>query len=176
MARRTSTAPPDSTSSTAVDTAIRFVALALTTSVVLAGITGAIGVRSRTAVATSGDLELTARYGQLVRPGLASPFEIVVRTTGSEPLPAELRVEVSASYLAMFDENGFEPEPSEAWSRDGRVIWTYDVPDGERELVISLDARIEPAVQMSRRTAVITVQPGAAGSPLSVDITSWVLP
>lgn len=174
MATSASTAPLDRRSSTTIDSVVRYVALVVMAGLVLAGVVGALGVRSRVAVASNGELELQARYGHLVRPGLASPLEIVVRAAGSEPLPPELRVEMSASYLAMFDENGFEPEPSEAWSSDGRVIWTYEVPDGERELAISLDARIEPAVQWSRRHGVVTVYAGE--HPLSVDITSWVVP
>lgn len=174
-ASRSSTTPTASDSSVTIDRVLRYVALGVMTVLLVAGLSGAAGVRSRTATATAGGLELSARYGQVVRPGVAAPFDIAIRAAGEGELPRELRVEVASSYLAMFDENGLEPEPAESWSGDGRTVWTYLVPEGERELTISLDARIEPGVQLSRRTAAVTIHTGA-GPTVTLDITSWVLP
>lgn len=171
----TSTTPTVSDSSVTIDRVLRYVALGVMTVLVGLGLSGAAGVRARTATAATDGLELSARYGQVVRPGLAAPFEITISAVGGQELPAELRVEVTSSYLAMFDENGLEPEPLAAWSGDGRTVWTYAVPAGERQLTISLDARIEPGVQLSRRAADVTVRTDA-GHMVTLDVTSWVLP
>jgi len=170
-----STTPIVSDSSLTIDRVLRYVALGVMAVLVGLGLSGAAGIRSRTTSAAGDDLELSVRYGQVVRPGLAAPFEIAIRAVDGRDLPAELRVEVTSSYLAMFDENGLEPEPLDAWSGDGRTVWTYSVPAGERELTISLDARIEPGVQLSRREADISVRTDA-GHTVALDVTSWVLP
>jgi hypothetical protein len=169
------TTPRSSGSSIAIDKGLRYVALAVITVLTGLGLAGAVGVRSRTVTAAGAGLELSARYGQIVRPGLAVPFEISIRATDGAELPRQLEVRVTSSYLAMFDENGLEPEPHDAWSGDGRTVWTYAVPEGERELVISLDARIEPAVQLERHTATVDVETND-GRAVTVELTSWVLP
>ena len=170
-----STTPIVSDSSVTIDRVLRYAALGVMTVLVGLALSGATGVRARTATAAADALVLSVRYGQVVRPGLAAPFEITISAADGQQLPAELRVEVTSSYLAMFDENGLEPEPLDAWSGDGRTVWTYAVPAGERELTISLDARIEPGVQLSRREADIRVRTDA-GQTVALDITSWVLP
>ena len=57
---------------------------------------------------------------------------------------------------------------------DGRVIWEFDAPEGD-ELLVSYDARIEPAAQEGRRGSVALL--GEGGVVLvQVDVTTRLMP
>ena len=79
---------------------------------VLAALTQQLGVRTDTVQATSGDLEVTVRYADRARGALAVPFTIEVEHAGGFDGPIEVRT--SQRYLAIFDDNGFEPDPAES--------------------------------------------------------------
>lgn len=111
------------------------------------GLIDAVGVDSRRTTVEGGGYRLTVQYGEVSRPALATPFEIVVTRPGGFVGPVTLAVD--RSYLKMWDENGLVPEPSSVRADEDRVIWEFEPPDGD-ELAIYFDARIEPAVQRGR--------------------------
>ena len=134
--------------------------------------TGIFGVRSDTVRATGGGYELAVRYGATSRPALATPFDVEVRRPGGFDGP--VTVAVTADYLAMWDENGLSPSPS-GESQDGEwEVWEFDPPDGDL-LVISFDARIEPAAQ-SGRAGTVEVRDDAGAAVVAVDFETKVLP
>jgi hypothetical protein len=137
---------------------------------VLAALTQQLGVRTDTVRAQSGDLEVTVRYADRARGALAVPFSIDVEHAGGFSGPIEVRT--SQRYLAIFDDNGFEPEPTDVTTEAGDVIWTFDPPPGDT-LAIVLNARIEPGV-FGREEGSTSVD--AEGETVTLDYTTWVAP
>jgi hypothetical protein len=135
------------------------------------GLTGWFGVRSRTTTADGGGYELTVTYGQVSRGGLATPWSFEVHRPGGFDGP--ITISTTSSYLDLFDENGFDPEPSSERATPDTVIWEFEPPDGDT-LGVSLDARLEPGVQWGRsgETSVLV-----DGKPVvTAKYKTWVLP
>lgn len=135
------------------------------------GMAGGLGVRTRSTTVEGGGYRLTVSYGQVSRPGLATPWSIEIHRAGGFDGP--VTVSSTTHYLDLFDENGFDPEPSKATANPEEVIWEFEPPDGDT-LAISLDARIEPGAQWGRsgRTSVLV-----DGNPVvTARYKSWVMP
>ena len=116
------------------------------------GSTAILGVDSRTIEANGPDgLVLAVTYGEASRPALATPFDIEVAQPGGFDAP--VRIAVDQEYLRMWDENGLVPAPSAETVMGPWVVWEFDPPVGDR-LLVSYDARIEPAAQDGRGGAV----------------------
>lgn len=144
--------------------------LTVLTLLVLAALTQQLGVRTDTVQGTSGDLSVTVRYADRVRGALASPFSIDVERPGG--FAGQIEVRTRQSYLEIFDDNGFEPDPAEVTTEDGYVVWTFDPPPGDT-LEIILDARIEPGVfGRERGTTIVSV----GGDEVTLEYTTWVAP
>lgn len=135
------------------------------------GMTGRLGVRSRTMTVQGGGYELSVTYGQVSRAGLATPWSLQIRHPGGFDGP--ITVSAGSKYLDLFDENGFEPEPSKTTATPDEVIWEFDPPDGDT-LGISLDGRIEPGVQWGRegRTSVLV----DGESVVTARYKTWIMP
>lgn len=135
---------------------------------------GLLGVRTVTKTVSSNGFTIEVRHAAVSRAGLATPFDVAVRTDDGSPLPAEVRLRVSSPYLAMLDDNGMEPLPVTSFN-DGRwTWWTFEIPEGERALTVSLDARMEPAVQWGRDGAVAVDIEGR--EVVMVEFDTWVSP
>jgi hypothetical protein len=135
------------------------------------GLTGGLGVRARTTSVQGGEYQLSVTYGQVSRPGLATPWSLEIRHPGGFDGP--ITVSTDTKYLDLFDENGFDPQPSKTTATPDEVIWEFDPPDGDT-LGVSLDARIEPGVQWGRvgKTSVLV-----DGQPVvTAKYKTWVLP
>lgn len=134
----------------AMTTALLSAAIGL---VVLDGVTplALIGVDSATTTAQGAGFELSVTYGEVSRPALATPFDIRVVQPGGFDEP--IRVAVDQEYLRMWDENGVVPAPAEEGLVGDWVVWEFDPPSGDT-LLISYDARIEPAAQDGRSGSV----------------------
>ena len=126
---------------------VRRAFMSLVAAVVLLGLAGWLGVRSSTVTAAGGGYELTVTYAQIARPGLAAPWSLEVRRPGGFDGP--ITISTTSSYLDMFDENGFDPEPSTMTATAEQVIWEFEAPPGD-VLSVSLDARIEPGVHSAK--------------------------
>lgn len=121
---------------------------------------------------TGGGYELTVTYGQVTRGGLATPWAVKVHHPGGFVGPTT--ISTSTSYLDLFDENGFEPEPSKVTATPDEVIWEFEPPPGDT-LRVSLDARIEPAAQWGRSAETSVL--GEDGQPVvTARYKTWVLP
>jgi hypothetical protein len=137
----------------------------------IAGLTGQLGVKSRSTTARGGGYELTVTYAQTTRGGLATPWSFEVHRAGGFDGP--ITVSTTTSYLDLFDENGFEPEPVTSTATPDEVIWEFEPPEGDT-LGVSLDARMEPAVHWGRagQTSVLV-----DGQPVvTARYKTWVLP
>lgn len=151
--------------------ALRRAALAVLAVFVLLGLTGLLGVRSSTVVARGEGYELTVTYGSVTRAGLATPFSVEVRRPGGFAGPVVIAV--SSSYLEIFDENGLDPDPSEATATRDQVEWTFDAPSGD-VLGVSFDARVEPGVQWGREGFAAVLVDGRPVARSS--FRTWVMP
>ena len=132
------------------------------------------GVRTRTRSATGGGYELSVTYATVSRPGLATPYSFEVRRQGG--FPQGLTVAALSSYFDIFDENGFSPTPEEETADGERTIWTFG-PSTADTMTVSLDARIEPGVQVKLakgRLEILTAPDGEA--LVSVGYSTFVMP
>lgn len=146
-------------------------ALAITT-FVFAGALNAFGVRHRSVSAAADGYDLTVRYGEASRPGLATLWEVEVRHDGGFDGP--VTIATTASYFGAFDENGLDPDPDKAFGEGERIIWEFEPPDGE-VFTLSFDARIEPSQQLTTfpaRTAVLD-EAGAEIVAVSYETMVW---
>jgi hypothetical protein len=134
---------------------------------------GVYGVDSDTVSASSGGFELEVRYGEVSRPALATPFDIVVRREGGFD-GDQVTVAVLSSYLAMWDANGLGPSPAEETADNTTTFWTFDTPDADT-LRISFDGRIEPAAQNGEHGRVAVVDDDGT-ELVAVEFDTRVLP
>jgi hypothetical protein len=142
--------------------------------VVLAGLIGIFGVRTRTAQNSGNGLTVSVQHASVTRPGLATPFSVAIATDDGAPLPSQITTRIDSDYLGMFDENGLEPEPASSYQNGQWTWWTFDVPQGHNELEVSFDVRLEPAVQWGRMgSATIEI---AGEQMVAVEFATRVMP
>lgn len=170
----TSTLPSDASGTDGWEDAVRLIAMSLILAVMVAGGLGLLGVRGSVASANGDGISVFINHASVTRAGLATPFSMTIEGRDGLPLPPTLTTRVSSDYLSMFDENGLEPEPTSSFQNGDWTWWTFDVPEGATELVVSLDARLEPAVQWGRSTTAAIEIDGVEVA--SVDFATWVLP
>jgi hypothetical protein len=83
-------------------------------------------------------------------------------------------VGVTSDYLALFDDNGLEPTPGRSYNTKETTWWTFEVEEGENDLVVELDARLEPAVQWGKdATAEVWVD---GQRMVGTEFRTWVMP
>lgn len=133
---------------------------------------GVLGVRTTTVAAEEGGYHLEVLHASVTRGGLATPFQVTVSRQGG--LPEQVTLRLSSEYLAMFDQNRVDPEPSDSYADGTWTSWTFSVPAGESVLRVDLDATLEPAVQWGKDGEVAVME---SGSPVTtVRIRTWVAP
>jgi len=130
------------------------------------------GVDSTTVRAEGEGVALAVTHGVVSRPALATPFDIEVRRAGGFDGP--VRIAVDQEYLRMWDENGLVPAPSAETVMGPWVVWEFDPPIGDT-LLVSYDARVEPAAQEGRSGSVAILDEDNA-IVTQVDFTTRVLP
>jgi hypothetical protein len=146
--------------------------IAVLMAIVIAGLIGFFGVRSRSATASANGYDLEVRYASIARPGITVPFEVEVTKEGGFDGP--VTVEVSTAYLQALDVDSITPDPSNSTSDGDVATFEFEQPDGDT-LEISWAAKIDPSADMGRREAVVSiVENGEAAT--NVSITTWVLP
>ena len=169
-----STIPADDSGANGLETVLRTVSLIVVGVVVLAGLIGIFGVRTRMAQNTGNGLTVSVEHATVTRPGLATPFSMSIATEDGTPLPSQITTRIDSDYLGMFDENGLEPEPASSYQNGRWTWWTFDVTPGHDELKVSFDVRLEPAVQWGRMgSATIEV---AGDEMVAVEFTTRVMP
>lgn len=160
---------------------IRQAGYAATTALLTALVLGAVldgagvdvyGVDTAHATAASAGWELDVRYGTRSRPALATPFDIEVTRAGGFDGP--VTIAVSSDYLAMWDENGLDPQPTAETQDSEYLRWTFEPPPGE-VLAVSFDARIEPGAQ-NGEAGRVAVLDEAGRELVAVDVRTTVLP
>lgn len=145
-----STLPSDDSGTNGREQALRVVSVGSIAALVIAGLSGLLGVRTVSAVGSGSGYEVEVTHASITRAGLATPFDVTVRTLDGSALPPRVTLRIDTEYLAMFDENGLDPEPSASHQSGGWTLWTFEIPEGDEQLIVSFDARLEPGVQWTR--------------------------
>ena len=151
----------------------RRVALALLVVFVLCGAAGVFGTRTAERSASGGGFDVTVTYPATTRPGHAVKYEVEVRRVGGfrgEPI----RMRFAADYFDLFDENGFTPDP-EAASTDRDYDYFEFLPPTGEVFRVSVDTRVEPAVQRGR-SGEVSVLDGSSRPAVTVTYRTRVWP
>src|SRR5688500_548516 len=105
--------------------------------VVLAGLTGFLGVRTATVTGEADGYQLTVTHAQVTRAGIAVPFHVRVTQPGGFDGP--LTLAISEDLLERFDFQNFYPNPSAETGTDDYVYYEFDPPPGD-VFELNLDA------------------------------------
>jgi hypothetical protein len=153
---------------------LRFASVGLTSALVVAALLGLLGVRTDFVSATGHGYAVSVEHAIVTRAGLATPFSVEVATEDGSALPARITTRIDSWYLAMFDENGLEPEPAESFQTDEWTWWTFEVPEGSTSFQLTFDVRLEPSVQWGRDgTAALEID---GVEVLNTRFATWVVP
>lgn len=138
---------------------------------VVAGLSGFLGVHSRITSTSGGGYQLALQYPRIARPGLDVPWQVTVTHPGGFSGPVVL--EATGNYFDIFESQGMTPQPSEE-TQDG-TWWrlTFSPPPGDT-LVVSMDIYVQPASQRGRSGTVRVLDHGTTAA--SVDFTTTLLP
>jgi hypothetical protein len=128
------------------------------------------GPRSDTVVA-GGGYELAVEYPSRTRAGLTHDVVITIHRAGGFQAP--VTVAVSPTYLALFEEQGLQPQPAASTGTAGRLEWQFDPPTGET-LRIVYDGRVEPHRHRGAAGTVWVLDGGAEA--VSVRLETTVMP
>jgi len=141
--------------------------------IVVVGLIGLLGTRSRTTESSGNGYDLKVHYASIARPGVAVPFDIQVEHDGGFAGPVS--VAVSSSYLASVDAQAPEPQPESATSDGDLIIFQFDPPAGD-EFDVAWEAEVDPTANMGRKEAMVAVIDDAGNPAVSVSLRTWVLP
>jgi hypothetical protein len=130
------------------------------------------GVSSDRVTASGGGYDLEVTYPTVSRPALATPFAIVVHS--DEGFSGEIDIALDPAWWEMWDYQALNPEPTASTGEPGRLVLTFDTPDGE-DLRIFFDGRIQPA-QQSGRSGWVAVLDGRGNVAVQVDFETAVRP
>lgn len=150
----------------------RRVFLTLLLVLVLAGLSGLLGVRSAEQTATGSGYTLTVEYPSTARAGLDVPLQVTVeRPSGLDP---RLTLAISGEYLDAFETQAFHPEPAESRRDEELLYLTFDTAEGET-FTVDYDAYVQPDRQQGL-SATVTLLDRNRLPLASVDITTVLLP
>lgn len=138
---------------------------------VVAALTGWLGVRSATKQASDGRLKTQLQYASITRRGVPTPWQMEIRRRGG--FSNDVTVYLSRSYLAQLDPQGVSPQPDSESTSGDAVVWTFSQPPGN-DLVVRLDAEASPAAAFGRHRAHASVIVGDEKTDMA--FTTWMMP
>jgi len=149
--------------------------LCLLVVIVIAGVTGFLGVKARTVQARAklGGTSLEVHYAQIARAGLDVPFEITVHRPGGFD-GNQVVLAISSSYLELFDRSSVDPQPSSETSDASQVQWTFDPPDGDT-LVVSVDMQVQAGRHWGR-AGTVSLLDDQAKPVVTASFKTWLSP
>jgi hypothetical protein len=110
-------------------------------------------------------------YPHIVRPGLAVGWE--VRVTHSGGFDGPIDIVTTLGYFALLDFNNLQSLPDAVINRGELIVWRFPAPSGDT-LIVSLDARLAPAVQKGGRATTSVLVHGVP--VVSVQYETRVMP
>jgi hypothetical protein len=114
---------------------------------VLAGLTGYLGVHTTSATAEGDGYRLTLRYASVARAGLDVPWQVTV--TSASGFGDTVTLAVTGDYFDIYETQGFLPDPDKAVRNGDTLYLTFAAPAGDT-FVVSYDAYIQPSSQIGR--------------------------
>jgi hypothetical protein len=174
-AERTSTSPPD-VSMRRIHAArwARRAFFLLVVAIVAAALFGRLGNRTESIAASGGGYELEVRYPRVTRPGLAVDITIEIRRPGG--FGGAVMLAMPSDYLAVFDENGLDPDPIGATTTADDVRWQFQAPLDSDTMAVSFDIRVQPDVELRRLGGSVAVLDDDGREAVSVEFETIVLP
>ena len=150
----------------------RRIALVIIAAVVAVGASGWLGVKSGTIHREAADgTTIDLVYPQVARPGLAVPWRLLI--DAPQGFATGVRITLTSSYVASFDHNDLNPDPSSIERDDTAITYVFDEAPGTR-FEMAFDMSVEPGVQWKRSSSVrITLGDDQISE---FDLTTWVLP
>src|SRR6476646_9693128 len=103
--------------------------LGLLVVILIAGLIGLLGIRTRTAEASGNGYDLQVHFASIGRPGVEIPLDIQVKKDGGFTGPITLSV--PSSYLSSITAQSPQPEPSSTTSDGDVVVMQFDPPPGD---------------------------------------------
>jgi hypothetical protein len=138
---------------------------------VVAGLAGYLGMKSQTASASGGGYRLQLQYARIARPGMDVPWQLTITRPGGFTGP--VTVEVTSSYMDIFESQGISPEPSQETQDAQWWRMTFDPPPGNT-LVVSFDIYVQPFSQAGRSGTARVLEDGKPAA--SVDFKTTLVP
>ncbi|WP_280154727.1 hypothetical protein [Piscinibacter sp. XHJ-5] len=118
--------------------------------VVIAALSGLLGLRTGEANASGAGLEVHVKYPRILRYKTSLPLEISIRNAGAQALQ-NVEVQIGRSYLDNFHDVQVTPDTREITERDYRVVLDR-LPAGDtREVVAWLEANRSGQLDASLR-------------------------
>jgi hypothetical protein len=144
------------------------------TLVVVAGLFGFFGVRSRTVSAHSRSAKVTldVRYAQAARAGLDVPFQIEVHRDGG--FDDDVVLAVSSDYLDLFNRNSIDPQPDSETSTGRTIVWRFDSPP-TNTFVVTVDMEVQQARHWGR-SGTVAVLDSEGHTLAQTSFTTWLAP
>jgi hypothetical protein len=128
--------------------------LTLLAVIVLAGVSGLLGVQSSTSTAVNAGYSLRVDHASVARAGLDVPWQVTITHEGG--FDKTVTLAVTGDYFDIYETQGFTPEPS-AMVRDADTVYlTFDAPEGDT-FTVDYDAYIQPASQRGQSATVSVV-------------------
>ena len=148
-------------------------ALAVLTLVVLAALTGLLGVHTSTASVSAHGWDLTLRYPRVARAGLDVTWQATVTRPGG--LGKNVTLAITGDYFNIFETQGFHPQPADE-TRDATTLYlTFTAPPGDT-FVVDFDTYVQPASQAGS-AGTLSVVDNATFAPLtSVHFSTHLAP
>jgi hypothetical protein len=149
------------------------VVLGLFGALLIAGLIGLLGTRTRIAEASGNGFDLQVHYASIARPGVEVPFDVQVHRDRGFTGPITLTV--PSSYLSSIDAQSPEPEPTSTTSDGDLVVFQFDAPQDD-SFGVSWLSQVDASANMGRKQGTISVLNDDGTPGVAVSIRTWVLP
>lgn len=151
----------------------RRVTILVLVAIVVLGLIGLFGVRTRTTEASKDGWTVQVHYASIARPGLSVPWNLEVDHDGGFSGP--IRIAVANSYFDTVDVTRLNPAPVSSTSDGDRVIWQFDPPPGDR-FAVSANAEVDPSAGAGRHGGQVTLLDGGGRPVVGVTFRTWLWP
>jgi hypothetical protein len=152
---------------------MRRVFFVLICGILVAAVLGRLGAHAKEVRASGGGYELAVTYDDIARSGLPGNIAIEIRRQGG--FGGSVTVSITSKFLDVFDMNGLDPEPVGATTTGEDLIQTFETPTTGDTMEISIDARVQPGIQLHRAEGEVSILEN--GRPIvSVPVRTFVMP
>jgi hypothetical protein len=149
----------------------RRLGMAVLVGIVVAALTGTLGVKTRTVSARGDGYTMTVTFPSRARPGL--PIRWAVHLTHEGGFKGPITIGTTADYFHAFDFNNIDPNVSSEKTQGDLLLMTFDQPAGST-LYAVLDALVESGRQHGTTARTVLFRDGRP--LLTVSYSTTILP